>query len=114
MMKIVKKKQGFTLIELLIVLFIIAILSTLAINGYTQYRRSTLLDFSVDSFISKFYELRDKGGVLGKINVRVYFAIIGDKKIILTLSAYKKEDEGKTPKHVIVRARNRLKITIKS
>ncbi len=58
-MKILKKKDGFTLIEILIVLFIIAMLSTLAINGYTQYRRIALLDFSVDSFISQFYELRD-------------------------------------------------------
>ncbi len=51
--------NGFTLIEILIVLFIVAMLSTLAINGYTQYRRIALLDFSVDSFISQFYELRD-------------------------------------------------------
>lgn len=63
-MKILKKKEqgapnGFTLIEILIVIFIVAMLSTLAINGYTQYRRIALLDFSVDSFISQFYELRD-------------------------------------------------------
>ena len=58
-MEILKKKDGFTLIEILIVLFIVAVLSTLAINGYTQYRRTALLDFSVDSFISQFYELRD-------------------------------------------------------
>ena len=62
-MKILKKKlgaaDGFTLVEMLIVLFIIAVLSTLAINGYTEYRRTALLDFAADSFTAQFYELRD-------------------------------------------------------
>lgn len=54
------KKEGFTLIELILVIFIIAVLSTLAINGYTQYRRSALLDFAADNFVAEFYALRDK------------------------------------------------------
>ena len=40
--------------------------------------------------IEEFYELRDKGGVLGKINLRVYFAIFDNKGLILALSTYKK------------------------
>ncbi|NIA02469.1 MAG: prepilin-type N-terminal cleavage/methylation domain-containing protein [Nitrospirae bacterium] len=68
-MKNLKKKErggtkwsppkGFTLVEMLIVIFIIAVLSTLAINGYAEYRRTALLDFAADSFTSQFYELRD-------------------------------------------------------
>lgn len=53
------KEKGFTLIELILVIFIIAVLSTLAINGYTQYRRSALLDFAADNFAAEFYALRD-------------------------------------------------------
>lgn len=68
-MKNLKKKErggtkwsppkGFTLVEMLIVMFIIAVLSTLAINGYTEYRRTALLDFAADRFTAQFYELRD-------------------------------------------------------
>ena len=60
MREIVKKKDGFTLVEILLVIFIIAVLSTLAINGYMSYRRAALLDFTADSFISQLYELRDR------------------------------------------------------
>ncbi|MBN2209997.1 MAG: hypothetical protein JW709_01260 [Sedimentisphaerales bacterium] len=59
--------------------------------------------------IDEFYELRDKGGILGKINVRIYFAIIEKAKLILALSAYKKEDEGPPPQHIIIRSRHRLR-----
>lgn len=68
-MNILKKKEqgvpngalpkGFTLVEMLIVMFIIAVLSTLAINGYTEYRRTALLGFAADSFTAQFYGLRD-------------------------------------------------------
>lgn len=54
------KKKGFTLVEILVVIMIVGMLSVLAVSGYTQYRRSTLLDFSVDSLISQMYALRDK------------------------------------------------------
>lgn len=60
--------------------------------------------------IDQFYELRDKGGILGKINLRVYFALFDGRKIILALCTYKKEDEGKTPPHIVTRVRNRLRI----
>jgi prepilin-type N-terminal cleavage/methylation domain-containing protein len=60
MREIVKKKDGFTLVEILLVIFIIAVLSTLAINGYMSYRRAALLDFTADSFVSQLYELRDR------------------------------------------------------
>jgi hypothetical protein len=57
--------------------------------------------------IDEFYELRDKGGVLGKINMRTFFAVLG--KTIVVLGNYKKEDEGQTPGHVKIKIRNRLR-----
>lgn len=53
--------------------------------------------------IQDFWELKDKGGVLGKINLRVYFAHVVDRNEIVVLSAYKKEDNGKAPGHILVR-----------
>ena len=51
-------REGFTLLEMLIVISIIGIISTMAILGYTQYRRSALIELSVDSFISQVDEIR--------------------------------------------------------
>jgi hypothetical protein len=59
--------------------------------------------------IDEFYELRDKGGVLGKINLRIYFTIFQKRKLILVLVAYKKEDDGQVPRHIKIRVRNRLR-----
>lgn len=53
-------KKGFTLIELLVVIFIIGILSALAVNGYTQYRREALLDLGAQNFIAQIDEMRNK------------------------------------------------------
>jgi hypothetical protein len=47
--------------------------------------------------IEDFLELRDKGGILGKINVRVYFGLEHNKKNLVVLGCIKKESEGKTP-----------------
>jgi hypothetical protein len=58
--------------------------------------------------ISDFWELREKGGPLRKINLRVYFAILKDDKILVILKAYKKEEDGQTPQHVIVSIQHRL------
>lgn len=59
--------------------------------------------------IDEFLELREKGGLLGKINLRVYFYIHGKRKIIIALKTYKKEDEGQTPEYFKVAVRNRLR-----
>ncbi len=55
-----KKKEGFTLVELLVVIAIIAMLSVTSIAGFTQYRRTALLDFAVDSITSQMYAFKDK------------------------------------------------------
>lgn len=53
-------KRGFTLVEILIVIFIVALLSVLAIGGYSEYRKLTLLNYSADSVVSQIMELKDR------------------------------------------------------
>lgn len=59
--------------------------------------------------VEHFYELKDKGGVLGKINLRVYFTIDTKENAIVIIAAIKKEAEGQTPVWVKIRVRNRLR-----
>jgi hypothetical protein len=61
--------------------------------------------------IEDFYELRDKGGILGNINLRVYFTVIENRRLILALAVYKKEEEDQTPEHIKIKVRNRLRAT---
>ncbi len=67
-------KKGFTLIEIIIVMAIMAILSTLAVSGYVQYRKATLLDLAVDNIDSQFNEMRSKA-LYGEIDVDRYSEI---------------------------------------
>ena len=60
--------------------------------------------------VDEFYELRDKGGILGKINLRIYFTLFKERKLIFVLMTYKKEDDGQVPQHIVIRVRNRLRI----
>lgn len=59
--------------------------------------------------VEDFYELKDKGGVLGKINLRVFFTVNQAEKVILILAAIKKEDDGKTPIWAKTKVRYRLR-----
>jgi hypothetical protein len=54
-------------------------------------------------------ELRDKHGLFGKLNVRTYFAMLIDRRIIVVLGCRKKEQEGQTAKHVMLGMKNRLR-----
>lgn len=63
--------------------------------------------------IENFYELKDKGGILGKINVRVYFILIPEQKLVLTLKFDKKEQDGKPSRHAVTSVRNRLRQALK-
>jgi len=47
--------------------------------------------------IVDYYEIRDKGGVLGKSNVRVFFFVRKEPRETVVLGATKKEKEGQTP-----------------
>lgn len=59
--------------------------------------------------VDNFFELKDKGGVLGKINLRIYFTFDSEQKTIVILAAIKKEAEGQTPTWVKTRVRHRLR-----
>lgn len=54
------------------------------------------------------FVLHDKGGILGKINLRVYFTILWDKKAIIVLASFKKEAENQVPRAMKMRIERRL------
>lgn len=56
------------------------------------------------------YELRDKGGVLGNVNLRVYFWVCDNARTLIVLAADKKEEEGRISKHVGVRIKARCRV----
>lgn len=57
-----------------------------------------------------YYELRDKGGVLGKINARVFFGVDKDSRAIVVLGSIKKQNDGPTPTGDIIRIRRRWRM----
>lgn len=61
---------------------------------------------SIDK-IEDFYELRDKGGPLGRMNVRVFYLIDKKPRAVVVLGFIKKEADGKTPLGDIMRMRRR-------
>ncbi len=48
--------------------------------------------------IEEYHEIRDHGGPLGNINVRVFFAIDINRRTIVVLGTIKKQNNGPTPK----------------
>jgi hypothetical protein len=63
---------------------------------------------SVDR-VEDFYELRDKGGILGNINLRIFFHLNVDQSVMVILGAINKKNDGPTPQGVKVTVRNRLR-----
>ena len=57
--------------------------------------------------IEDFYEIRDKGGVLGKLNARVFYFVHKPTRTIVVLGAIKKENNGPTPTGDRIRMRRR-------
>src|SRR5437870_5202850 len=51
---------------------------------------------SVDA-VEDFFELRDKGGILAGINLRVFFFLDKRKAALVVLGAIKKQNNGPTP-----------------
>ncbi len=54
-----------------------------------------------------YYELRDKGGVLGNINTRIFYGVDKGSRAIVVLGCIKKQNDGPTPKGDIIRIRRR-------
>lgn len=59
--------------------------------------------------IGDFHELKDKGGILGKVNLRVFFYADKERSSLLVLGAINKGNEGQTPKSVRIRMSRRLR-----
>ena len=47
--------------------------------------------------IDDFHELRDKGGPLGRINVRVFFFVHHERRNLVILGCINKKNDGSTP-----------------
>lgn len=56
-----------------------------------------------------FFELRLKGGVLGRINLRVYFYLVMDLRLVVVLGAWKKESENQIPVRIVKRIQSRMR-----
>jgi hypothetical protein len=54
------------------------------------------LTASVDA-IEDFHELRDSGGILGGINLRIFFYLDKPKAALVVLGSIKKQNNGPTP-----------------
>jgi hypothetical protein len=54
-----------------------------------------------------YYELRDKGGVLGNINVRVFFGVDKESRAIVVMGTISKKNDGPTPIGDVIRIRRR-------
>jgi hypothetical protein len=67
---------------------------------------------SVDA-VEDFHELRDKGGVLGNLNVRVFFYLDKPRSALVVLGVIKKQNDGPTPKGDKKRMARRLRKYVK-
>jgi hypothetical protein len=69
---------------------------------------------SVDT-VEGFHELREKGGVLGNKNIRVYFSLHPKHgQILLILGVRKKEADGATPVAIKVTMGRRMRLWVES
>jgi hypothetical protein len=59
--------------------------------------------------VENFFELKLKGNVLGKTNIRVFFGVFDTpgRKTVVVLGGYKKEDEDELPRHIVLSMKNR-------
>jgi hypothetical protein len=66
-----------------------------------------LSDLKIEQ-ISSFWELKEKGGILGKINLRIFFGTIPEERELVVAKTYKKEAENQTPSYIIIAVEDRL------
>lgn len=81
-------KRGFTLVELIIVMAIVALLSTISLNGYLQYRKAAVLNLSADNFLAQIAQMRAE---------TIYGDVSGErfKDILAKINEGNSEIEGK-------------------
>lgn len=59
--------------------------------------------------LGEFYEIRDKGGILGKINARVFYFVQAESRSIVVLGTIKKENEDQTPPYIVTLMTRRMR-----
>lgn len=59
--------------------------------------------------IEEYFELSDKGGILARINLRVFFHLDPGRSVLLVLGAVNKKNDGPTRMADRIRMRNRLR-----
>ncbi len=79
-----RKDSGFTLIELLIGIFIIALLSVIAVRGLTNFKLMQIHNGEVSSVLAVLNEARVRAGAGD--NARNYSVVIDSNAKTLTLS----------------------------
>ena len=63
---------------------------------------------SIDA-VEDYHELRDKGGILGGMNVRVFFMLDKNQSSLVVLGAIKKQNDGPTLNREKIRIRHRMR-----
>lgn len=58
--------------------------------------------------IDGIYELREKGGLLYKKNMRFFFSVFTKEGKVVIAKAYRKDEEDQTPRHILINAHSRL------
>jgi len=66
-------------------------------------------DLRIDKVENCLWELKDKGGSLGKTNVRIFFTHHKGSGHIIVVGVVKKEAESQIPSHIKSRMRNRAR-----
>jgi hypothetical protein len=64
--------------------------------------------------IEEYHEIRDKGGVLRGLNVRVFYFVRKETRTIVVLGAIKKENNGPTPPGDRVCMRRRMRLYLEA
>lgn len=73
--------------------------------------KEEMASMRIEAIDPDLYELKLKGNVLGKINLRIFFGVFdAPEKLVVVVGAYKKEEEDELPTHVKLGMRNRRRV----
>jgi hypothetical protein len=64
--------------------------------------------------VGQLHELREKGGILAKINVRVFYLVFRPNRTIVILGAFHKQNDGPTPPGDLWRMEKRMRRYLKA
>ena len=56
------------------------------------------------------FEIRDYGGILGGLNIRLFYGVDHPRRCIIVLGVFKKQNNGPTPKGDLVRNQRRWRL----